>query len=226
MQHTYVCTYIHIHILTHVAEQTHNCINIIVSVYLYAGFSAFILYSKEENDPHGNQVLCLSNLLCNCGINCDIDLYHTNDNIPDWSFWVGKSLEYHIYSQYSYVILVCSPIMISTLEQMNENARLEMVAGYIDRLTLRYYLQEGACKVLPVFINNRSDEYVPPSLSGRTHYYFPYDKLDEMPENVTPQQVLNHPDFASLRSLVATLTGQQENLPPHLSPGELQIIYV
>ena len=192
--------------------------------FLYTGFSAFILYSKEENDPYGDQVLCLSNLLCNCGINCDIDLYHTNDNITDWSFWVGKSLEYHISSQYSYVILICSPIMISTLEERNDNARLEMVAGYIDRLTLRHYLQIGAQRVLPVFINNRPDEYVPPNLSGRTRYHFLYDKLAEMPVDTPAQEVLNHPDFASLRSLVATLTGQQEILPPGIGPGKSQIV--
>ena len=193
--------------------------------YLYTGSSAFILYSKEENDPQGEQVLCLSNLLCNCGINCDIDIYHTNDvDITDWAFWVGKSLEYHIYSHYSYVILVCSSIMISTLEQRNDNACLRMVAGYIDRLTLRHYLQEGAHKFLPLFINNPSEEYVPPSLSGKTRYYFPYDKLVEMPENVSAQQVLDHPDFGSMRSLVATLTGQQEIPPPHLGHGELQIV--
>ena len=192
--------------------------------YLYTGFSAFILYTKEENDPHGEQVLCLANVLCNCGINCEIDLYHTNDNIPDWLFWVGKSLEYHIASHYSYIILVCSPIMISTLEQRNDNAHLQMVAGYIDSFTLRHFLQEDAHKVLPLFINNPSEEYVPPSLSGRTRYYFPYDKLDEMAENVSAHEVLNHPDFASLRSLVATLTGQQEIPPPYLGHGELQTI--
>ena len=191
-----------------------------------ADFSAFILYSKEENDPEGDQVRCLSDLLHNCGINCDIDLYHMNENIPDWSFWVGKSLEYHIASQYSYVILVCSPIMISTLEERNDNARLQMVAGYIDRLTLRYYLQQGAHRVLPLFINNPAVDYVPPSLSNKTRYYFPYDKLNELPENVSTQAVLNHPDFASLRSLVATLTEQQEIPPPGLGPGELQIIHI
>ena len=169
-------------------------------------------------------MLCLSNLLCNYGINCDIDLYHINENIMDWPFWVGKNLEDHIASPYSYVILVCSPIMISTLEQRNDNARLQMVAGYIDRLTLRYYLQEGAQKVLPLFINNPSAEYVPPSLSGKTRYYFPYDKLNEMPENIPALEVLNDPAFASLRSLVATLTGQQEFPPPDLGPGELHII--
>ena len=114
--------------------------------------------------------------------------------------------------------------MISTLEERNDNARLQMVAGYIDRLTLRHYLEQGAQRVLPLFINNPAAEYVPPSLSGKTRYHFPYDKLNEMAEDVSPHEVLNDPDFASLRSLVATLTGQQEFPPPDLGHGELHIM--
>lgn len=191
------------------------------SSFCCTGFSAFIMYSKEEYDPHGDQVLCLSNLLNNYGINCDVDLYHLNENIMDWAFWVGKSLEYYSTSAYSYVILVCSPTMIATLEERNDNARVQMVGGYIDRLALRHHLQEGAQRVLPLFINNSSAHYVPPSLSGKTWYHFPYDTLAELPEEISPLQVLNHPDFTSLRSLVATLTGQ----PEHVPPGELQIIF-
>ena len=110
--------------------------------------------------------------------------------------------------------------MISTLEERNDNAKIKMVAGSIDRLTLRHYLQQGAQKVLPLFINEPSDKCVPPSLSEKTRYYFPYDRLNEMPEDVTTQQVINHPDFTSLRSLVATLTGQKEFPEPGLGPGE------
>ena len=188
--------------------------------YLCTDFSAFILYSKEE-DPQGERVSCLSDILHNCGISCDLDLYHLNDDdIFDWSFWIGKSVKYHIASKYSHVILVCSPTMISTLEERNDNACVEMVAGSIDRLTLRHYLQQGAQRVLPLFINESSDECVPPCLSGKTRYYFPYDRLLDMPEDVTTPQLLNHSDFTSLRSLVATLTGQKENPQPGLGPGE------
>ena len=172
------------------------------------------MYSKEKYDSHGNQVLCLSNLLNNYGVYCDIDLYHLTENILDWSFWVGKTVEYHTTSIYSHVILVCSPTMITTLEERSDNARVEMIGGYIDSLTLRHYLQQGAQKVLPLFINKSSTDYVPPSLSGKTWYHFPYDTLAELPKSISPQEVLNHPSFTSLRSLVATLTGQPEHVPP------------
>lgn len=184
--------------------------------------SAFILYAKEDYDAYGEQVLQLSNLLNNCGVHCDIDLYHLNDNIPDWSFWVGKNLEYCIASENSHIILVCSSTMITTLEERSDNARVEMVGGYIDRLTLRHYLEKGAQQFLPIFINDDSlTDCVPPSLSGRTCYYFPYDKLTKIPENSTAKQILDHPDFASLRSLVATLTKQQEILSPPVGTGKL-----
>ena len=188
--------------------------SIIHSFLLYIALSAFILYSKEEYDPDGGQVLCLSNLLNDYGIYCDIDLYHLNENILDWAFWVGKNVEHHITSVYSYVILVCSPTMIATLEERNDNALVEMVGGYIDRLTLRHYLQEGAQRVLPLFINKSSADYIPLSLSGKTWYHFPYDTLAQLPEDISALEVLNHPAFASLRSLVATLTGQPEHIPP------------
>ena len=187
-----------------------------------AASSAFIVYAKEDNDPHGEQVLCLSNLLTKCGIQCDIDLYHINENIMDWSFWVGKNLEYHIASQHSHIILVCSPTMIATLEERNDNARVEMVAAHIDRLTLRHHLEDGAQKVLPLFINDPLANCVPPSLSGKTCYHFPYDKLvNEIPENATAKQILDHPDFASLRSLVASMTRQQEIPVPNVAQSKL-----
>ena len=189
-------------------------------LYLCADFAVFVLYSKEE-DPHGERVSCLSDILHNCGISCDLDLYHLNDaDVLDWSFWIAKRVEYHTASLYSHVILVCSPTMISTLEERSDNVCVDMVAGSIDRMTLRHYLQQGARRVLPLFINKPSDECVPPSLSGKTRYYFPYDRLLEMPEDVTTPDLLSHPDFTSLRSLVATLTGQKEIPEPGLGPGE------
>jgi len=177
------------------------------------------VYTKEENDPLGDQVLCLSNLLNGCGIECDIDLYHNNDVVNDWSYWVGKRVEYHITSQYGYVILVCSPTMISILEETSENARVEMVAANIDRLTLRHYLQSGAKKFLPLFINDSSAN-VPPNLSGKTSYHFPYDKLSQLPRDIIAHQVIEHPEFASLRNLVATLTGQPEFPAPQVGQGK------
>ena len=204
----------------------HMCMYLYIQTYiqyyiLYTVSSVFIVYTKEDNDPNGDQVLCLSDLLTNFGIQCDIDLYHANENVMDWSFWVGKSLEYHIASDRSYVIMVCSPNMISILEERNDIVRVDMVAGHIDRLTLRHYLQEGAHKFLPVIINDPTADYIPPNLSGKTCYHFPYNKLCETREDISANEVLDLPDFVSLRTLVATLTGQQENPAPDVGNGEL-----
>ena len=184
------------------------------------GVSAFIMYAKEENDPDGDQVLCLSNLLSSCGISCDIDLYHTNDNILDWSSWVADNLKLHIASQCSFIILVCSPTMFSVLVERNGNARVEMAEAFIDRLTLKYYLQQDAQKCLPLCIDDTSANCIPPNLSLKTCYHFPFNKLlSEIPKGTTAHEVLDHPDFASLRSLIATLTGQQETPVPTIGPG-------
>lgn len=179
--------------------------------------SAFIVYAKEENDCYGDQVLALSHFLNDCGIACDVDLYHINENVIDWSFWVAKNMEHYYASHHGYVIMVCSPTMISLLEERSDNARVEMVVANIDRLTFRYYLQQGVHKTFPLFINNPSTNYVPPILSGKTCYNFPYDKI---PENVPAHELLNYPDFALMRNLVATLTGQHEIPAPSVGPGD------
>ena len=46
-----------------------------------------------------------------------------------------------------------------------------------------------------------------------------------MTEGTTAHEVLDYPDFASLRSLVATLTGQQETPIPSSGQGNLQYVY-
>ena len=175
------------------------------------------MYAKEENDPDGDQVLCLSNLLIRCGISCEIDLYHTDDNILDWSNWVKDKLE-----QCNFIILVCSRTMFSALVERNDNARVEMAAAYINRLTLKHYLEQGVQKYLPLCINDPPPNCIPPTLLGKTQYHFPYNKLlSEIPEGTTAHEVLDYPDFASLRSLVATLTGQQETPIPSIGTGNL-----
>ena len=167
------------------------------------------MYAKEEYDPIGDQVLYLSHLLNNCGIYCDIDLYHP-DNVMDWLFWVGNNLKNYP------IILVCSPTMISTLEEGNESAHIGMVAGHIESKILKQHLQQGTDNVLPLFINDPSPDYMPPSLAGKTCYNFPYDKLSEMPED----QVIDHHDFATLKDLVTMMTGQQEIVVPDGSQGK------
>ena len=180
-------------------------------------YIAFIIYAKEENDPNGDRVLYLSDFLRHCGVDCNIDQYYRNNVIADWSHWISQSIQYCI-AQNGHIILVCSPTMYALLEDIADNVPVNMDVGHIDRLTLRNLLQQHTEHFLPLCINDTSTSYIPPNLRGKTVYHFPFDKL---PHNGTAQQILDHPDFASLRMLIATLTGQQEIPVPSVgSVGE------
>ena len=175
--------------------------------------SAFILYCKQEASEE--QVLHLSDFLLRCGVNCEVDLYHADENVTNWASWVGEHLKQCIDASYGYIIMVCSQTMMSALNNSSTNDRIEMFSAHIDRLALLYYLEKGAPKTLPLFFTNPSDDFVPANLSGKTIYHFPYDKLleeineVEQTNNLEVQKILAHPDFESLKNLVATLTKSQ-----------------
>ena len=159
-------------------------------------------------------MLHLSDILRTCGVDCNIDQYYRNSNVTDWSHWVSQSIQYCI-SQNGHILFVCSPAMFAVLEDTADNVRVNMAVSHIDRLTLRNHLQQHTEHFLPLCIDDTSTSYVPPSLNGKTVYHFPYNKL---PQDAIVQQILNHPDFTSLRRLIATLTGQQETPAPNVGP--------
>ena len=168
------------------------------------------MYAKDETDPHGDHVWYLANLLYNCGIMCDADLYHVDENIIEWSLWLDIKLRDHLDSPNSYIILMCSPTMMSLLMDDSTTVHIEMVASYIDCWILKLYLQKNPQKFLPFLVNDMPMDYVPPILSQQTCYHFPYDRLCKMPKGVSAHEVLNIPDFASIRNLVVMLTGVQD----------------
>ena len=182
--------------------------------------SVFIMYAKDD-DPKGEKVHCFSDMLRQCGVNSDTDIYHANDiKIVDWSFWVNKAIELCAAATNGYILLICSHTMISILEETSDNAKVEMVYGHIDRLTLRHLILSNIPKFIPVFISDHSDaEYVPISLSGKTYYHFPYELMNRFPQYVMPEEILRYKEFASLKTLIATLTGQTENPPPNIGEG-------
>ena len=137
----------------------------------------------------------------------------------DWEYWVENNLKIHTTNPHCYVILVCSPTMISILDEETYEDRVEMVAGYIDSCTLRQYLQSNPEKVLPVCINDPSNDNVPLILSENAWYHFPYDKLYQMPEGVSAHEVLNHPGFASFKRLVSHMTGHVQQLHQMIKVG-------
>ena len=90
------------------------------------------------------------------------------------------------------------------------DAYVEMVAAHFHGDILRHYLQHCTIKFLPLLIDDPSTNYVPPSLTGKKCYHFPYYKLNEMPENISTPDVIHDPHFASLKSLHdMMLTGGQ-----------------
>ncbi|XP_065913657.1 uncharacterized protein [Dysidea avara] len=173
----------------------------------------FIMYTKEPDDPQGDKVLSLSDQLISYGIDCTIDHYYANDNIPDWSFWVTKHIEYCVASVHGYVLLVCSEEMFSILEETSGivNIRIPMVYAHIDRLTLKNILGRNTPKFLPILIDDDKKTCVPPCLQGKSIFRFPYKRLINV---INSQSVLDRPEFSSLRSLVATISGQRENPQP------------
>ena len=160
-------------------------------------------------------MLHLSNLLRACGVDCNIDHYYRNSNVTDWSHWVSQSIQFCI-SQNGHILLVCSPAMFAVLEDTANNVHVSMAVSYIDQLALRNHLQQYTEHFLPLCIDDSSTSYVPPNLKGKTSYHFPYNKI---PQGATVQQILNHPDFTSLRRLIGTLTGQQETPEPNVAPA-------
>ena len=188
-------------------------------------YLAFIVYFINENDVDRNKILTLSDLLCCCGVDCIIDQYHSNDNILSWPQWMSDQIERCI-SEEGYILLECSQIMFSVLKN-SDNSPIRMTYGYIDCQTFKYFLRNKAKNILPICIDNVSSDFIPYNLSERIPYYFPFSKLPQkfisesnkdLPNYTQEEikQLLAHPDFASLKSLVATLTGQQEICQPNV----------
>ena len=190
------------------------------------------MYIIDKHDAGRKQILMLSDLLCCCGIDCIIDQYHGNDNILSWPQWVSDQIESCI-SEEGYILLECSQLMFDTLRSF-DNPRITMIAGHIYCQSFRYYLNTKAQYILPFCIDGVSSNVVPRILSERTLYNFPYSKLPQkffsglrnLSPNLTQEdveQLFANDDFASLRSLVATLTKQQEipRLTVHNASKEL-----
>jgi len=180
-----------------------------------------------NKDDNRRQILILSNLLNLCGIDCIIDQYYRTDgSIINWSDWVSTQMDSCI-SGGGYILLECSQNMYDLLERNSGNCRIEMADGHIFSQSFKYYLQHNVKSFLPFKIDDDSSSCIPHSLSERTLYHFPFSKLPQKFTcesgdsscNLTPDdvvQLLDNPNFDSLRNLVATLTKQQEIPKPNL----------
>ena len=173
----------------------------------------FIIYSKEQSKA----ALELSNFLrVLCGINCEIDQYHTSEPIADWGVWneyfIKKCVEKN-----GFVLLICSSIMLKHLSNPDVYPCIQMGAGYINTLSLNALIRDANVTryIIPVCFDKTSTETVPSSLRGRTSYSLSYNKLMQIDPSTDINTTLNKPGLESLRSLVFRLRGEPEvNKPP------------
>ena len=174
----------------------------------------------------------LSDLLCCFGINCIIDQYHRYDNILSWPQWVSEQIESCI-SEEGYILLECSQLMFNILSS-SDNPPITMIAGYIYCQSFKHYLHTKAQYFIPFCIDGVSSTVIPHILSERTFYDFPFSKLPQFfsePKSLPPsftqddvKQLLANDHFASLRSLVATLTTQQEICQPTVCKASKRLL--
>ena len=198
---------------------------------LLCTFLVFIVYTNKETDPKRSEILFLSDLLCNNGVDCTIDQYHRSDrSISNWNKWVENKITYCI-SQKGCVLLECSLAMYASLEAAESNHPIEMEVACIDNFTLRQLIRKTPEAFIPFYIDDTPKKFTPHLLSEKSIYRFPisqlfkshYDHLEQMAqESISDDEIFVSPDFDSLRSLLATLTKQQETPQPNIGKPQQQ----
>ena len=171
----------------------------------------YIIYSKENSDA----VLEVSGFLRNCGLACDIDQYHTHENITQWGVWIENKIK-EVAKNKGFVLLICSSKMYQQLSDPN-SSRIEMKAGHIVTPTLNNLITDPATTncIIPVCLEEVNKEIVPISLHGRTIYSLSFSALMKVNPNADLRSILDRPELESLRSLVYRLRGELEiNRPP------------
>ena len=163
----------------------------------------FIVYCKED----GDNVWQLSDFLRDSGINCDIDQYHSSENITDWGHWSENMIK-KCCSSNGFILLICSNLMYQHL-CVSETATIKMSCGYISSLSLRstYTDEKSTPHVIPVFLEECQTEYLPPCLKARSSYSVLISRWIEARDT---NRILNTPGLDQLQSLVRRLTGQPE----------------
>ena len=180
--------------------------------YISVRHPACIVYSKDD-DPF-NHVRDLSDFLNLCGVDCDIDQYHTNENILDWGSWTEELIKNQA-ARRGYVLLVCSPKLHQQLTNVASSLRtIEMKAGHISNLTLNTLIKDEKITnyIIPVALEQCRKELIPTCLAGRLCYSANITKVPNDFPSI--DAVLSTPELESLRSLVHRLRDEPEVVRP------------
>ena len=169
----------------------------------------YIIYSEKESDD----VLELAGFLRSYGIPCDIDRYHSHENILDWGLWNQQKIT-ECAKCGGFVLLICSSMMCEQLSKSDKSARIQMKSGHIDSLSLNSLIkgEETAHCIIPVCLENLQMENIPKSLTERSRYFLSFSKLRQY-EDLS--SILSLPEFESLQQLVLRLRKQPDaDRPP------------
>jgi len=180
------------------------------------------VYCKDD-DPY-NSVKDLSDFLTYCGVDCDIDQYHTHENVLDWGLWNEEEIRKCI-SREGFMLLVCSPRLHQQLCDARSSSRIEMRAGHLTNLTLNSLIKDSTItqRVIPVFLEQHRMEYVPTCVAERTCYALNWSRVMNCDPNAEANVILNTPGLESLRSLVCRLRNEPESVKPEVptTPGPI-----
>ena len=164
----------------------------------------------------------LSDFLTYCGVDCDIDQYHTTENVLDWGLWNEEQIRKCAHMN-GYVLLVCSLRLYQQLCDARNSSRIEMRAGHLTNLTLNSLIKDSIItqRVIPVFLEQQRMECVPTCVAERTCYALNWSRVMNCDPNAEASVILNTPGLESLRSLVCRLRDEPENVKPEVAttPG-------
>ena len=151
-------------------------------------------------------MLELAGFLTSCGIPCDMDQYHSNENILDWGLWNILRIK-ECAKDDTFVLLICSSTMCEQLSKPDKSIRIQMKSGHIDSLSLNSLIkgEETAHCIIPVCLENSQKENIPISLTARACYFLSISKLRQYKD---PSYILSLPEFESLQCLVFRLRKQ------------------
>jgi len=176
----------------------------------------FIIYALDESYPIEEKVRILSDLLRIRSIDCEIDQYYKNKEIPVWPLWIQKQIEMCV-AHKGRILLLCSPIMKLLLEETFDNHSIHMSNSSIDCHALGSLMRQHADHFVPVCITPETNT-VPPSLSQQTIYKIP---INDLQDDKTIDEILNDTRFTFLKTLINTLTNQQEIEKPEIGKKQL-----
>ena len=171
------------------------------------------------------QVHEFTDFILRCGLNVDIDLYHSSNNIVNWPVWTLEQLKVCTDNN-GYIILLWSEAMETILNHrdVNDNSLIEMVCAHIGRLSILSLMQVKIQHFVVVCLDsNMSKDQIrttlPLNLSQKTVHNV---SLHNVPDDMPVEDLLEQEEFSDLRDLIVTLRQQLQFVKPdHQVQGKL-----